>query len=427
MFFVIEKTVISCLLSDPSTHEYINKLTIDDFCGIENRTIFKIIKDLYDSGTTPDYVTVSSKMPWGELSIKTLPVLDFQFMTSNMADYVRELKHHTATRQLQNLIADTRVEIIDGKDIDKIIKGVIHNLQDIDIADDKALVDVGTIEPSKFIHRKKIKSEFKNLDKMIGGFCMGELSVWTGKSGQGKSTFLSQLLLNAINEGYKVCAYSGELINEQFQHWLMLQACGKWHLTEEYDEIKQKNVLVPEPTAIEKIKNWLKGNIFLYNNEFTGRDNNIIDVFKTAYKKYGCTVFLVDNLMTAKYNNDGGNSANYYVQQSNFVGELVRFAKMYDVHVHLVAHPKKSSGELTKEDISGTLDISNRADNTFSVSRDDENGLTLVRILKNRSDGIQNLQVAFKFEPETKRFIPANDDMYKYKKYSWEIEESEPF
>ena len=102
---MIEKTVLSCLLSDPNTHDYIDKLTIDDFCGNENRTIFQIIKDLHSRGTKPDYVTVSAKMPWSELSIKTLPILDFQFMTSNIADYIKELKQKTATRQLQNLIA----------------------------------------------------------------------------------------------------------------------------------------------------------------------------------------------------------------------------------------------------------------------------------------------------------------------------------
>ena len=144
-----------------------------------------------------------------------------------------------------------------------------------------------------------------------------------------------------------------------------------------------------------------------------------------AHKKYGCSVFLVDNLMTARY--DYNNKENYYIQQSGFVGELVRFAKTYNVHVHLIAHPKKTQGEITKEDISGTMDITNRADNTFSVNIDEENGLTLVKILKNRSEGIQNLQVAFKFDVPTKRFIPVGDDMLKYKKYKWEFEESEPF
>lgn len=212
----------------------------------------------------------------------------------------------------------------------------------------------------------------------------------------------------------------GELINEQFQYWLMLQACGSSHLIEKYDDVKQRNVKVPTENAMNYVRNWLRGKIFLYNNEFTGKDNNILDVFKLAFKKFGCQVFLVDNLMTAKY--DYNNKDNYYIQQSGFVGELVRFAKTYNVHVHLVAHPKKTQGEITKEDISGTMDITNRADNTFSVNRDEENNTTVVRILKNRSEGIQNMQCAFTFDIDSKRFIPLGSEMSKYKKYGWEKE-----
>lgn len=210
----------------------------------------------------------------------------------------------------------------------------------------------------------------------------------------------------------------GELINEQFQYWLLLQACGSQNLVEKYDEIRGKNVKVPKENVSNYVREWLKGKLFLYNNEFTGKDNNIIDVFKLAHKKYGCQVFLVDNLMTAKY--DYNNKDNYYIQQSGFVGELVRFAKTYNVHVHLVAHPKKTVGELTKEDIAGTLDITNRADNTFSVNRDEENEKTIVRVLKNRSEGIQNLQCTFDFEKDSKRFIPCGNDMARFKKYGWE-------
>ena len=421
---MIEKVILACLLFDSNTHDYINKLTIDDFSGEENRTVFKIIKDLYEKGITPDYVTVANKMRISEISIKILPTLDLQCSTGNIADYFRELKQETAKRQLQNLIYDTKLSLVDGNEIDDIIQNVVNTLSNIDLDDEsKRLIDVGTIDTETFSNREKIKSEFSNLDKIIGGFCLGELSVWTGKSGQGKSTFLSQLMLNTINEGYKVCAYSGELINEQFQYWLMLQACGSDHLDKVYDKIKQCEEKIPNKNAVAKIREWLKGKMYLYNNEFTGKDNNIIDVFKMAYKKYGCKVFLVDNLMTAKY--DYSSKDNYYVQQSGFVGELVRFAKTYNVHVHLVAHPKKTQGELTKEDIAGTMDITNRADNTFSVNRDEEAKVTTVRILKNRSEGIQNVQVAFNFDIATKRFSPTESDMFKYKKYKWENENYE--
>lgn len=363
-----------------------------------------------------DYVTVINKMPFGVAP----PNVDVRFITQNIGEYVKQLKMQVATRKVRETLDKAKYDIVDGKKADEIIKDTTEKFNSINFLDEDKLVDVGTIDPARYSNRVKVKSEFSNLDKMIGGFSLGELSIWTGKSGQGKSTFLSQLMLNTINQGFKVCAYSGELINEQFQYWIMLQACGSSHLIEKYDDVKQRNVKVPTENAMNYVRNWLKGKIFLYNNEFTDKDNNILDVFKLAHKKFNCQVFLVDNLMTAKY--DYNNKDNYYIQQSGFVGELVRFAKTYNVHVHLVAHPKKTQGEITKEDISGTMDITNRADNTFSVNRDEENNTTVVRILKNRSEGIQNMQCAFTFDIDSKRFIPLGSEMSKYKKYGWEKE-----
>ena len=88
--------------------------------------------------------------------------------------------------------------------------------------------------------------------------------------------------------------------------------------------------------------------------------------------------------------------------------------------MHLIAHPKKTQGELTKEDIAGTLDITNRADNTFSVCRNDETNQTEIKILKNRSDGLQNKQIFLDFDTNCKRFTAIDNDMYKFKKYGWE-------
>lgn len=93
------------------------------------------------------------------------------------------------------------------------------------------------------------------------------------------------------------------------------------------------------------------------------------------------------------------------------------------MHVHLIAHPKKTVGELSKEDIAGSLDITNRADNAFSVNRDENTNVTIVNILKNRSDGVQNKQIALNFDTRSKRFTPQGNDMSIYKKYGWEKEE----
>ena len=414
----MENTVLACFICYTECQDYIDCLNINDFSTDYARQIFAILSDLHKKGSKIDYITLSSKLPWGNMQIKNLPVIGLNERPENIDEYIRILKKESAKRKIREVISKGTELVLSEEDVEDICSQIVNDISNIDLGTRNQLVDIGNIDPSSYEDRVRVKSGIRPLDNMIGGFCMGELSVWTGKSGQGKSTLLSQLMLNAVNQGFKVCAYSGELINAQFQHWLILQACGTNNLIRMYDKNKQCDVYLPSKETREKICDWLRGKFYLYNNEFTGRDNNIIETFKMAYKKYGCKVFLVDNLMTAKY--DYNNKENYYVQQSGFVGELVRFAKTYNVHVHLIAHPKKTQGELTKEDIAGTLDITNRADNTFSVCRNDETNQTEIKILKNRSDGLQNKQIFLDFDTNCKRFTAIDNDMYKFKKYGWE-------
>ena len=91
--------------------------------------------------------------------------------------------------------------------------------------------------------------------------------------------------------------------------------------------------------------------------------------------------------------------------------------------MHLVAHPRKTEGRLQKENISGSGDISNRADNVFSVERVGEIGSmvdTRVTILKNRSEGVQNVDVGLSFDKVSKRYYQQTDMVAQFKKYGWE-------
>ena len=94
-------------------------------------------------------------------------------------------------------------------------------------------------------------------------------------------------------------------------------------------------------------------------------------------------------------------------------------------HVHLVAHPKKTEGKLQKESVSGIADITNRADNVFSVERptkqeDMTKFNTALTILKNRSDGVQDVTVGLWFDNKSKRFYQSNSPHGANKRYSWE-------
>jgi len=84
--------------------------------------------------------------------------------------------------------------------------------------------DIQGIDRSNLVY---IRSHFDELDKKIIGFMKGELSIWTGNSSSGKSTVLGQLSLTAVNDGFNVLMYSGELTPSRVKNWLHLQAAGE--------------------------------------------------------------------------------------------------------------------------------------------------------------------------------------------------------
>ena len=230
--------------------------------------------------------------------------------------------------------------------------------------------------------------------------------MWTGKRGSGKSTLLSQLLLNAIDQGFPVCAYSGELSAWRFKQWAMLQAAGAGHIEPKRDPVSGKLYYYTPKEIADRIDGWWKGKFFLYDNRVAGAgdEDSIISVFEYAVRRFGCCVFLVDNLMTARFNDQS--DKDFYRAQSRFTGRLVEFAKKNEVHVHLVAHPRKGDNDkkklLTADDIGGSADITNRADNAFSLERMEEKDIAAygydagLSILKNRSYGsTANIQLVY--------------------------------
>jgi twinkle protein len=240
----------------------------------------------------------------------------------------------------------------------------------------------------------------------------GQVTIWTGTNGSGKSTLIGQILLQSVDQGYGVCAYSGELPGGIFRYWIDLQAAGPQYLEMRYDPIKDGDIPNPTPEAEEAIRKWYRDLFFLHDAFGTTTQEMLIEKFEYAVQRYGCKMFLVDNLMTTNF---GCNEKDFYRKQSEFVGKMVDFAHNHDVHIHLVAHPRKTNGRLTKMDVAGSGDITNRADNVIAVHRvtpDEQDKFqcdALVDIFKNRFSGLQDVTIRMDFNDKCKRFFQVAD------------------
>lgn len=288
------------------------------------------------------------------------------------------------------------------------------------------LADVPKRDMSKI---PRVLSRFRLLDSSIGGFYAGELSVWTGKRGSGKSTLLGQLLLEAIDQGHRVCAYSGELPKEQFREWIYLQAAGPEHVSYITDEATGKRLATVDQMTDQRISEWLDQRFILYDLEAnTSHDpQSILRQFEYARMRYNCDVFLVDNIMSVDF--DGFSDRDFNRVQSKFTQMLVTFSKRRRVHTHLVVHPRKSTsddnGKVTADDVSGSGDITNRADNVFFLTThmaEDDKGKPvskpILKVIKNRDFGSKGQQW-LDFDKRSRRFFTDRGDPKR--PYGWDM------
>jgi len=274
-----------------------------------------------------------------------------------------------------------------------------------------------------------VKSGINTFDKKINGFILGELSVWSGGNASAKSTFLNQLAIESINQDYKVAIYSGELTSKRLMNWICLQCAGKNNISFNQD----KNYYFVNSFSKEKIINWLNDKLYVYDNDFGNKAQDVIESITDAISRFGIKVIILDNLMSMDLNSYGDNK---YDVQSKFIQELSAIAKKYNVHIHFICHPRKVTTFLRKVDISGSGDITNVADNVFIMHRvnqdfklrlkemfklDDDNELfnysNVLEICKNREYGLEDVFIGMYFDISSKRLLNYEDEV---KKYGWE-------
>jgi len=292
----------------------------------------------------------------------------------------------------------------------------------------QGLIRLSDVEPFDPAGAKRILTGISGIDAKIGGLLFGEVSVWTGVNGSGKSTLLGQLMLEAVNQNHAVCAYSGELPGAIFRYWIDLQAAGPRHLTSYPDIHREEPVVKPTPEATKAIREWYRDKFFLFDHFGSATPESLFEVFEYAARRYGAKMFLIDNLMTMMTAEDQGR---YFRQQSDFVKRAVDFAHKHEVHVHIVAHPRKSHGRITKMDIAGTGDITNRADNVFAIHRiTDKERSDLpeslkhcdaaLEIFKSRMTGQQDVVIGLNFCEKSKRFYMPSAPEGPEKPYGWQ-------
>lgn len=290
---------------------------------------------------------------------------------------------------------------------------------------------MSSIKKTDLTKLEKVKTGYDELDRKLGGLYMSEVTILSGGNASGKSSWLNSLLLNIVQQGYKIALWSGELRADILKSWIQMVAAGSNNLRP--SQFDRGRYYVPDNIG-ERIDTWLDGKFYLYNNDYGTKAEQILHDMEILLKA-GVKVFILDNLMTLDVNLFDGDKNN---KQKELILRIKDFAMKNMVHIILVAHPRKSMAFLRKNDISGTADISNAVDNVFIMHRTNEDFIhavtefydsskanalrqygNVLSVEKNRLYGVVDYMCGFHYDIISRRFKNTPDEQIRY---GWEAE-----
>ena len=305
------------------------------------------------------------------------------------------------------------------------VRTCIENAVPVEVKEIKDILDVKKVNLADL---EKFNTGFQKLNKIIGGFYMGQVILLTGERGQGKSTLASQFGTMAVKAGYNTFFYSGELMDWYFRNWLDLQVAGDRHINKirnpygDYDYSVDGNVY-------PSIEQWYGGKIKIYDNNIIQEDehDDLLETIEKAITRYSCRVILIDNLMTAMEDNI---AADLNRQQTAFVRNLTRIAKRFNVLIFLVAHPKKNQTgkfNFTNDDVAGSSNITNLVDVVLRYDlppkRDEDDDTPrpqrVLQVFKNRLTGRLCLDGIGLYYQESSRRISEDNHTFDWN-LGWE-------
>ncbi len=287
------------------------------------------------------------------------------------------------------------------------------------------VLDLAEVESVNVYELEKLKTGISELDNLLyGGLPFGGVTLIGGKRGDGKSTLASQILVNAVDQGYTVMAYSGELPNYQFKSWFDFQAAGRSKIIENQGKFGGVNRFITNSNQ-ELINEWYRGKAFIYDSRIAGDDEteSILDTVRNAIMQYGVRVVLIDNLMTAMYD-EPTEELNKYDRQGRFVQQLTKIALEFNVLILLVAHMRKNGSGDTNDDVSGSGDITNLASITITYNRNKDlpDYQRKLIVAKNRLFGKTDFDgIILGYDEKSKRIYGKGDDLNRH--FGWESQE----
>ena len=232
---------------------------------------------------------------------------------------------------------------------------------------------------------KRAVMPWRKTHKLIQ-FRPGEVTLWGGANGNGKSLVTGQIALSLVAQDERVCVASFEMkpiktLERMARQWSNFNPSDPaFHgVSEATEQLRD---------VYAQFRDWTQKTLWLYDQQGTVNAQQVCAVARYCAKELNVSHFFIDSLMKCVAGEDDYNG------QKAFVDELTAIARDHQIHIHLVHHIRKPANEShvpNKYDYKGTGAIVDQVDNIISVWRNKDKD-------KNRAAG----KMVSDGEPDTK-------------------------
>lgn len=265
---------------------------------------------------------------WVEVDWEWLQQFETIYLSFDMDDAGREALKRVTERLGAERCRDIQLELKDANDVLR-----ASGAEDLTLAVDNALfIDPEELTSAIMLGDGVRELLLKDISKtglpfqipdVPIRFRMHESTIWTGYTGDGKSTVLRGLMVNAVAaHGETVCIADLESRPEMTMAQMIVQYTANGDIASNKGEFERQ---------YER----LASKIITYDNPVKAEPERVLDKFEYAYRRWGCRHFVLDNVMMLKI-------ARQDLQcQADAAHAFKEFVKRYPVHLHVVAHPRK--------------------------------------------------------------------------------------
>lgn len=194
-------------------------------------------------------------------------------------------------------------------------------------------------------------------------FRPGEVTLWAGVNGHGKSLITGMAMMSIMGQGDRVCIASFEMKPGKTLKRMGRQFTGQ---NDDAAWISDERVLADFKDLYEQFAIYTDDRLWLYDRQGTADRKALMGVIRYAAHELGVNHFVIDSLMKCVSGEDDYNA------QKTFVDELCALARDLDIHIHLVHHLRKLGSESDtpdKADVKGSGSITDQVDNLLLVWR----------------------------------------------------------